>query len=510
MNSLKPSPRSWTQPSRDGALLAILVIGATLGVHFLANAGRLCVGGDEGMELLKVLLLQRRPDLLPMAWNDQPWFFSKMLSILGTDVRLPRLAVAVTFMVGVAGMASLMGSLTCMQGLVMAVCFVGGPGVLMLSIAVMPEFPAISMAIASAALFPGPHSRRPLGGVVASGIAFAIGVHIKLTAMIVLPAILAHMWVSGSHRRCSSTTWRRVVSWACPAMFAWIVLSPLSPEWNMDRLLMSHAAASQTPQAQMHGFSALALMATVPGTCVAAALGTWVLLVQGRASRAVFPLALFATGLLVHTFHRPYWFYYHVHFGVPLAMLACHAVQGDPKTVSAGNLAVPCNHGIARSVFSLRDAAGLAAAALFVCVDLQGISRHAPPEDWAVSGRHGSLVSEIGKYGALAKWGYSRNGIILHAAGVLAPPELVVVPRKRTWTHGMTERQLVDVVARYDCEVVVLEPDQVASPEWEGLLKARYIRVLATRDHFLFVAKRLQPKVVDADGSARSLGNLGL
>lgn len=72
MNSLKPSPRSWTQPSRDGALLAILVIGATLGVHFLANAGRLCVGGDEGMELLKVLLLQRRPDLLPMAWNDQP------------------------------------------------------------------------------------------------------------------------------------------------------------------------------------------------------------------------------------------------------------------------------------------------------------------------------------------------------------------------------------------------------------------------------------------------------
>ncbi len=36
----------------------------------------------------------------------------------------------------------------------------------------------------------------------------------------------------------------------------------------------------------------------------------------------LFPVALLVTVFLIHQFHRPYWYYYYLHFAIPMAWLA--------------------------------------------------------------------------------------------------------------------------------------------------------------------------------------------
>ena len=40
------------------------------------------VGGDDGFELSKAMLVERRPDLAVRMWNDQPWLYTVIQATL--------------------------------------------------------------------------------------------------------------------------------------------------------------------------------------------------------------------------------------------------------------------------------------------------------------------------------------------------------------------------------------------------------------------------------------------
>jgi len=55
------------------------------------------LGGDEGLELVKVLIL--RAGEAGNSWNDQPWFFTQVLRValdlIGDYIWVPRVLVAI-------------------------------------------------------------------------------------------------------------------------------------------------------------------------------------------------------------------------------------------------------------------------------------------------------------------------------------------------------------------------------------------------------------------------------
>jgi hypothetical protein len=453
------------------------------------------LGGDEGYELTKGFLCSKGYVMYKDIWCDQPPVFPMLLGqvfrAVGPSILAARL-VTVGFALALFG--ALYQLVRQRSGTVAALtavfCLLAAPGVLLLSSSVMVEVPAIGTALVSAWLLFQWSKRPHWAWLIASGALMGLALEIKLTAVMVLPAMLVEIalasWEKGRGLR-----QRRLVSsaleWiaACGVVFAAVGLlwggGSLGPSWR------SHTVTRAVPGlSSAQDFHFTLAMPLHHLECIIAAAVALVLLVrQKRWRELAFPLTLLLTALAVHSVHRPWWGYYYLHFAVPLAWLAGLATSEVLKAIS-GRLKAGNSRATSMATWKWVGLCALLALALAVAeARLEGeirAIRHSPKASDSV------VLAKMRQYADRTHWVYVQPVIYPFHAGLAVPPEVAVVMLKRYWSGQITPEQIVETCRRYEPEQLLLYQARVGN-EWKELLKAGYQTAYQDTNFVLYVSK---------------------
>jgi 4-amino-4-deoxy-L-arabinose transferase-like glycosyltransferase len=486
-------PTQWWPPIIAIAMLALIYALLTLGTA-------LELGGDEGYELTKGFLCSKGYLMYKDIWCDQPPLFPMLLSqvfrAVGPSILAARL-VTVGFALALFGaLYQLVRQRSGMVAALTAVfCLLAAPGVLLLSSSVMVEVPAIGTALVSAGLLFQWSKRSHWAWLLASGAVMGLALEIKLTAVMVLPAVLIEIALA-SWKQGGGLRQRRLVSsaleWlaACGVVFAAVALlwgrGSLGPSWR------SHTVTQPVPGLSSAADFRFTLdMPLDHLECIIAAAVALVMLCRQKRWRELsFPLALLLTAVAVHSVHRPWWGYYYLHLAVPLAWLAGVAASEVLKAISGR---VKARNSCASSLATWKwvELCVLLALALAVAeARLEGAIRairQAPRASDSV------VLAKMNQYADRTHWVYVQPVIYPFHAGLAVPPEVAVVMLKRYWSGQITPEQIVETCRRYKPEQLLLYQARVGN-EWKELLKADYQTAYRDTNYVLFVTKSLMDK----------------
>lgn len=467
-------------------------------------------GPDEGMEFSKILILLRHPEAVKLVWNDQPWFYTQLVTLVftvtGFQCWIPRLATLVIVVRLLFIFPRLMPKNAGWPHLVFAGLFFWcWPQIPHLSVSAMLELPAFGLAVIAAALTPRERAEWRPGRFVCAGSLLAIAVQLKLTALIILPALgikLLLLWwqeirpqpaAGPDVSRFQLSRW-----WLPPTLgggafvFLYALTAWWSPGWDWSQLWLSHVHAGASPQANQYRFEPLSLLQS-PGTLAAAFFAIVILWRQHRLAEAAFPLVLFATVFTIHLNHRPWWDYYGVHFAIPLVLLGGWG--------AAELFYIGMSKGSAVSSFKKPAWVQMSALLLGILTVASWTAFELPRGYEATcSVRRSERVADndavnvLKQYHGRVNWAYTKQNILAVQAGYVMPPELTVLPKKRFWTGNITDDRILATVRQYQCEILILrESGELKEKPWIEFVAAEYDKVWSDGDESIYVAKRLHP-----------------
>jgi len=475
-------------------------------------------GGDEGIELMKGLLVSKGYKLYTQIWNDQPPVLTMLLSLIfrvcGPSILAARLLAALfgTILFLALYQAVQMRSNRVAAGA--AVFFLAAaPGMLQLSSSVMLEVPAIGTAVVSMWLLFGWVRKGKLRWLLFSGAVMGIALQIKLTAVIVAPAIcleilaavamnrnmkaLAHSNVSSNKglatTKCPNgksvfrSALRAGLSWVSAVALTSIVIGFLFAKGSLASSWRSHTGTqhvSGMPSPDDFRFRADLFLKHLE--CLAGAVVGAAILFRGKRFRELqFPCVLLITSLLIHFFHRPWWPYYYLHLAVPLAWLSGIAFAEIVKRTSQllttkttarlkwwklGTLSILAGGGIVVSEMRLEGNV----RALRVLPIVNG----------------NPIVQKMRQFAPKTDWVYAQPEIYAFHAGLRVPPELTVVVLKRFWSGQINTIDIIETCRRYKVEQLVLYESRV-SPQWKEFLTPVYVLAERGSNCLLYASQQL-------------------
>jgi hypothetical protein len=500
----------------DWRLLAGLAgLAAVLLAASLPLGSAIQFGADEGMELSKALIYAEHPSLVARLWNDQPALYTELLSaafkLFSPTILVARL-VAVAFgaliIISIWGIVSELADKT--AGVWAAIFFLLSPRVLTLLVSTMIELPAFALALASfwTVLVARRKGSRPL--LAASALLYGCALNIKLTAVVMLPAVCLH-WLlfesnsprdarpdgrfggAGNTRGSWFEALKPLACWLAAVGAAWVLLLwaiPGGANWNL--LWGSHARSGGAFLARnpvVYGFPRGEYFAAHAEGTLGTILGCCVLVYATRWRALLFPVSFALVALVLHSYHRPWWWYYWLHFAVPMSMLsgmglralAALAAEGPPRARAGGVRALCCLTAIA----CLAATTGLQAVPRVAAA--YSALRNAP------SIQSSSLLKEVLKHKARARWLYSLDAKYSFFSQIPSPPELAVLPLKRFYSGGITFAQILAWLKEYKVGEILLTAEPDPDGQWSRFLAANYVRVFHQEGCALYIAKAILP-----------------
>lgn len=445
------------KPVERGAIAPVAascVLWAVLGSVAIVMGSGKGLGGDEGMELSKLTLVQSQGGI-PSAWNDQNWLFTVFLRCVasihpGIDF-LRAFCFSLTLSVPVVTTLLCVRNGMAWAGLLVPLLVFSQAGAAVLMPSVMMEGPAVGIGTAAAIplVMAGPVTslRCWISGLIA-----AVAVTLKPTAAFALVPALVLAFQGGVLPRFL------VASTACGAIcLAGSILFGLV---HPSIFAQSHLAKPPQPLAfgawRASGSGMLLLCSVI---------GLW--------SRGV---AVWAFGLafavLVLSLHQPAWSYYHIHFWIPAAGLFVLALRSRVAALVTG----------------------------LICI---GLTAHQLRLIRTVSAGIGGVESAWVPYIQAARpmSMFSNVPILYYLTGVAPHPEFAVLPLKRTWA-GYTASRLSNDIVRVRPQVMVLAEDQVGQIGTNGyaLIGRRGTSLLLALPELGMVPEPPQPSLLKLMG----------
>ncbi len=539
----------------------LLPVGFGLGLCFMVPLRTAFeFGSDEGFELMKGLLVSRGYPLFGEFWNDQPPLHTELLALLfricGPSAYAGRLLSVMFAMVMVGALYQVVRHRSgWVAGLLAVGLLTASLSFIQLSVSVMLELPAMSVAMASIwawsryrqgkesklaqkSTFPlplpardergedrgegyssqtGASSPRPSplsdGGegeksparwnfpesswkwLVISGVLFGCALQVKFTAVLLLPALLVDYLVNRRRIRPDATTdgernwWRShrdVLLWSGASLAAFGII--LAAFYQMDTLSIffgSHFSQGTQQVVASEGyrfrFGSLFedLSMSVPAT-----VGV-ILIVARRRWDLLLPVVLLATALGIHAWHRPFWYYYHLHFSIPLAWLAAVGIvdlfQLIWKLAFGSSAWGKIRFGIGLLTWSAVTSLALSSLPENLWHELAKVRV-------AQSATEDRTVAAFKSRAAQTRWVFTNNRIAAFWAGLPIPPELAVIPSKRIWSGQISEAEVLSCLNRYQPEMVLVPEDWETKfkltdylrehyrPDTEGGIERLYLR----------------------------------
>lgn len=429
-----------------GAALVALSLGFVLWGYCLA-CGAIDAGGDEHFELLKGYLTAKLTYVRGVPWNDQPPLYTMLIALVfeltdGSLVAARGLAVVSSVLLCL-GAAHRIGTPSDRSWLGVGLCIwllVSAKSTALLFFTPMLEIPAFGLALLGSSILLRSES---VGWAVVGGVVWALAVGVKLTALVMLPAVLAvasvRVWQGEgtSHSRHLVRLTLFLLAF-CVSSFA---VAVTVGDGAFDALWISHTRASKGGEAEFHRFDPLRYFSTPIG------LGLCICLLFGKMLRVFsigccFEWVWLLTAVAVHLMHIPCWIYYDLHLNVPAAILVGRAAQTALELMVGG---AP-RKSAEMSVITWLSAAAisLGAFAATVLPYWQEIEM--------ISGRRrvstSEMVRAIRRETGPDDFVFCSSGMLNVVSDRLTIPLVAIRPAKRFWSGDSSWSQIWAVVER--------------------------------------------------------------
>lgn len=466
---------------------------------------------DEGIELMKALLVSKGHPLYAEVWDDQPPVMTLVLAqwfkVFGPSLVASRVLVLLfsavliwafyqTVRLGVSEPAAL----SAVALLLLASRYVR------LSISVMIGLPAIALAMLSIYLLVVAQRGGRAWLIVVAGSVFGLSIQTKLFTVILVPVIVVYLCFlneSGSPQAPAfGQRLGRCGLWLGAMGAAFVATGILVGTFDPQSLIVPHLG-EQTRAANESGNNLASVaerLSAHVGYLPLAVVGIlWGL--KRRIPTAALALGWLAVALASLLYQRPLLYHHFLLMTVPLAWLSAFGVEAGLRAFG-----VPDREpGVGTSAWCPRSArlfAILAVAGLMVFNVASGATELL--SDMAVLDQNDNIVERLCPGGrSKPAWVFSDRPIYAFLAGSVIPPPVAVLSGKRVYSGELPAELLVDILRAYRPEYLVFErfPHDYSQRITEalgedyGLLQEYY-------DHTTLVAQLFGAQPVNASSIA--------
>src|SRR6266498_4646923 len=327
--------KTWWKTSSDiilPILVALLFLAFTFSYYPFRE--KLQYDTDEGLNLMRSMLVELGHPLYSEVSSDQPPLFNQILALVfravGFEVNAARLLVLLFSALLVWACAQF---LQITWGKLAAILFlpliIMTPRYLDLSVAVMIGVPSIALAAVSMLFVVIWHQKNNLW-LVLSGFVLALSVLIKLFTGLLAPIFLIGITIStyldGKGEKFSWKMLRPALIWSvCFAGLGLLLGVVLVGPRNVWLIIYPHLMAPTEEYFQSEGYSInVQLQAAVP-LILLSLLGV-IVSIYKRNWLTLYPLAWAAVAYGLFSFYSPVFYHHQLLITVPLAMIAAAAV----------------------------------------------------------------------------------------------------------------------------------------------------------------------------------------
>jgi hypothetical protein len=485
------------------------------------------LGMDEGFEFMKGLLVSRGYPLYGEFWNDQPPLHTELLALLfrlfGPSALAGRLlsvglaTVLITALYQVARMRSGRAA-----GVMAVALLAASPSFLQLSVSVMLEAPAMAVAMASVwAWFRYVESNR-VKWLWISGVLFGCALQVKFTAILFLPALVVDefvarrasiskeatetevenfsamrgqsargqaqsktsrkpdgalsslaSWSAAALRRFRTESgWKAALLWCGTAIGAFLLIVCFFYRAGAFGVFFgSHFSKGTADAVNGEGYAFRPrTMLDYWDLAVPAAVGIAVIVLRRRKD-LLFPVVLLLTVATIHLWHRPFWYYYQLHFSIPLAWLGAVAMAEIFRMLweqpSAATRWGKWKFGAGLLAWS-------AVTSLVVTSAPVNLWNEIGPLRATVPAAEDLIVAAFKRRAAGVRWVFTNERSAAFWAGLAIPPELAVLPSKRIWSGQITKEEILRCLEKHRPELILIPSDWETKFELSGYLKEHY------------------------------------
>jgi hypothetical protein len=423
---------------------------------------------DEGINLMKAVLLRNGYPLYASIWSDQPPVLTYLLAALfrlsGPNVNTARVLILLlsTGLVWayIQFLRMVWGNVHALAGLILLLIV---PSYLKLSLSVMIGLPSIAFAMLALLALACWHKTGAERWLALSAAAMCLSVFTKIFTGFLVPIFLAGILLSGYAGLRERKNWRSafrppVVWLGVFTGLSTLLLFTLVGIGHLDQLLLPHLYASQLDTFRQSD-STLTLWYHLQQSWVfllLAALGTAVIFMEKR-WLGLYPLAWMVAALVLLAEHAPVWYHQVLLVTIPSALLAAGGVgEAIYKIVS-----------LQRSGWKLSPAAlvHLATIPVFITALLlhapATLRQFSPDPVYARDERRpraseNRFMARIEKFAPQTHWIVTDMPMYAFRAGLPIPPNLVVFTTKRLFTGFLPDEELRETIRKYNPEQVLL------------------------------------------------------
>src|SRR6266487_582201 len=455
---------------------------------------------DEGLNLMRSMLVVLGHPLYREVSSDQPPLFTQLLGLLlrvvGFEVNPARYFVllfsALVVWSGAQFLQLTSGKLAEILFLPLTIML---PQYLRLSTSVMIGVPSIALAAVSMLFVTLWHQKKNNLWLVLSGFALALSVLIKLftgfLAPIFLIGITASIYFENKEKGLSwKTLWPALLWSICFASLAILLGLALIGPQNMLLIISPHLAAPSTEDLQGASYTINAqLQAAVPLLF----LGIFGLLVviYRRNWLTLYPLAWAVLAYTLFSFYSPVFYHHQLLITVPVVIIAAAAVgEGILSLVHLRKFS---------DLIHFQTLLGVGALIGFVLVSVHYIPAldkellNSPRiSDFSLRATPGKLkvIRTMNEYVDQTNWIVTDMPMYAFRVHRPVPPILATFSSKRLATGSLTEEDILAAMREYRPEQVLMARFEI--PVLEAYLKENYTLVLSEEYFRLFIRNDLK------------------
>lgn len=501
MNTQSSHKTRW---SRIGDFLLPIVI-ALIFLAFVFSyypfREKLQFDSDEGLNLMRSMLVVLGHPLYSEVSSDQPPLFTHLLAILfrmvGFEVNPARLLVLLfsTLLVW-----SCVQFLQLTWGKLAAILFlplvIMAPEYLRLSTSVMIGVPSIALAGLSMLFVMLWHQQRKDLWLVLSGFALALSVLTKLftgfLAPIFLIGITGAMYFDGKEEGFSWKILRPALLWSVCFTSLGIVLGLIlvGPS-NLESIIFPHVAAPTTEWLQGEGYTIDTRLQAARPLLLLAFLGV-LFAIYKRNWLALYPLAWAVVAYTLFSFYSPVFYHHQLLVTIPATMLAAAAVgEGLLSLFRLRQLSELTRFQNALGAGALIVLV-LACASYLPVLDTQ-LMNSPRISDFTLRATPGKLkvIRALNEHIDQTNWIMTDMPMYAFRVQRPVPPSLATFSSKRLATGALTDEDILAAMREYQPEQVLMARFEI--PALEEYLQENYTLILYVEYFRLFLRNDLAP-----------------
>lgn len=470
---------------------------------------------DEGLEIIKALLLQKGHSLYEPLWSDQPpiftwllgaWsqFFGKTVASIRTLTILFSILLLFSFRRLIAHYFDNVTSIYAVIVLMLSQNF------LQLSVSVMQAIPSLSLGVFSlyflVLYLSSKFVIKPF--LILSAIVLALGIQIKFWIIILIPVSLIYL-ITDTGRLFEEFKVEKVleklidvVIWSISLVVPILTIAWLAQPFPLNQLLGAHFKNRIYEYLDLTRMFSLA--ARSDRILLLFALAGFFLACFSKKkglSRIFIPTLWLMFNFILFWNHRPIWYHYYSIFVIPLVWLSSYFFWWSWSTLASQRVNIetwqPSKLLTLPKIKSIKY--GIAAIVMALSMySMRGKVNYYTMQNAAEWGddTHNwqEIVSAISNYRDKTNWLYTDNPILAVHTDLPIPPEVAVITKKRFGRGGDYEQKLLSSLQSYQPEQLVFTNYQslLEHPQIGSYIKQHYELAIATRKFRQYILKDLK------------------